>query len=225
MKLPYKDKVLKNEININESYLKRLFSENNVYVFGYGSLLCSSGWSQRNIKKCPKKEELLECDLMGFERGPWGIFRINKYFNGVAFYGLIRKEGTKTNGVLVKINDLRDWIGLMVSEVVAGFGPIYNYRVVDITQEIIKNQTILPSNSVVHTVVNEPNNRKRFYKCRVPKPYYKTVWEGVEKERSQKFKDAFLKLGGFTHDSEVEKLLINIRQEKAQNNRDKSKKV
>ena len=215
MKRPYKLKVLKNEIEVSANHITELFSKHEVYVFGYGSLLHSGGWALRFMTKPPAKEDLLECTLNNFVRGPWGLFTTYLKFPSKAYYGIIRNACSETNGVIAKIHNKYDWVNLMTSEAVAGIGMYYNYRVVDVTEDIDKSSLLLPANAVIHAVVNEPINKVRSPFSMTPYKYYDAVWAGIQKERSSEFVKRFLELGGFKNNEEVEALFLKQRMEMA----------
>lgn len=189
----YEPNVFKNEVAVFRQPMEELFEKHKIYVFGYGSLLYSEGWSDRGMRKPPRKEDLKECTLNEFERGPWGLW------GEVNFYGVIPTPETKLNGVVTEIKTLSDWVYLMSTEMIAGLHDYANYRVVDVTDNITgwKNK---PNNVRVHCVVNRPVNRELVCNSNCSYDYYNKVWEGVQKERTKSFAKKFLKTGGFIND-------------------------
>lgn len=182
---------LKNEVNVedflNDAFHNKNFSPN-LYILGYGSLLHSKGWLGRGIRNYVSKNSLKECSVSGFARGKFGLF--GEY----TFYGVVEKKDAIINGVLYNIETADDWLSLMMTEAIAGLYDQYNYRVVDVTENITGIE--LPKGSIVHMVVNEKSNLN-LYKYLRPYPgYYKNVWKGVRKERSKQFIDEFLETGG-----------------------------
>jgi len=184
--------VLKNEVNVVK-FLNKVKHDknkfgNNVYILGYGSLLYSQGWLGRGISNYVKSNHLIECSVANFKRGNYGIYDL------FTFYGVIPKKNEHLNGVLYNIDTVHDWKSLMFTECIAGLYKYYNYRVVDVTNNVYNVE--LPKNATVHMVVNEPNNAKICNSC-IPYPrYFQDVWEGVKKERSDRFINEFLQTGG-----------------------------
>lgn len=189
---------LKNEVPVTRSHISKLFDEKEVFVLGYGSLLYSSGWMQRNMVHVPHKAELTECVVKGYERGPYGLYypRSSYTHYGIHFYGVVPENSCSLNGVLVKIHSIEDWTNLMATECIAGIIKNYNYRCVDVTDSIrgIK----LKKNQVVHMVANEPQNKANWQKCKPAPKYYDRVATGVKRERSAKFKHMFYSTGGYS---------------------------
>lgn len=189
---------LKNEVYVTSSNLKHLFDKYEVFVVGYGSLLYSSGWKDRGMAAPPRKNDLIECTVDGFERGHYGCFCLHSkgWNSGLHYYGVVPDETKHINGVLARIASLDDWANLMYTECIAGFMLDYNYRVVDVTDNI--SGVKLKENQIVHMVVNEPKN-KRDWRIHSPaKGYYTKVAKGVQKERSLVFQREFFKTGGLT---------------------------
>ena len=187
-KVMYKP-ILKNEVRVFKQPMTKLFDEKRVFVAGYGSLLFSDGWTNRGyMMQKIKPEDMIECKIDNFERGKFGV-----YFNQ-NFYGVIRTKGKYINAALVEILTLKDWIELMATECIAGIFPNYNYRVVDVTDCVTDVE--LPENAVVHMVVNEPRNRVLIKNSIDAPGYYKYVYNGVLKERSNMFFEEFMKTGG-----------------------------
>ena len=205
MRTLYKPNVLNNEFPVFRGELERLFEKHDVYVFGYGSLLCKAGWHNRGIYYTPQKHDFIECVLDGYERGPWGMF------GEINFYGVVKNKRKRVNGVIVKIHDIFDWIALMRSEYVAGLSEKVNYRVVDVTRSI-KNTPELPDNVVIHCVCNRPINRNLVLDTRPARSYYDNVWKLVCKGRSERFVTQFLKTGGFKSNKEVDAFIKNMTQ-------------
>lgn len=188
--------ILKNEVKIEKYNLQEMFSDNNVYVFGYGSLTTSTGWLGRHM--CNPPRELIECTLNGFERGPFGVFQ------GLNFYGIIRNANKKCNGVLGRIHDLNDWVNLMFTECVAGIVKTVNYRVVDVTNEISDIDGRLEKPYTIHAVANRPINRDKCIIETIPAAgYYQQVWSQITLERTPTFATEFLQTGGFRNDDEL----------------------
>lgn len=189
---------LKNEVPITHSHINKLFDEKEVFVLGYGSLLYSSGWMQRDMTRVPRKSDLTECVVKGYERGPYGLYYPGNNFKqyGIHFYGVVPEASCSLNGVLVKIHSMKDWINLMATECIAGIRENYNYRCVDVTSSVrgIK----LKKNQVVHMVANEPQNKVNWQKCKPAPKYYDRVATGVKRERSAKFKHMFYSTGGYS---------------------------
>lgn len=179
---------LENEVLVSPGEIRGLFKEKTVYVLGYGSLLYSEGWWGRNMYKYTEPDDLVECSVEGYERGPYGLFR------GAHFYGVVPNEDAQFNGVLNRIDDMWDWVGLMRTELIAGIFDPFNYRVVDVTDKV--SDVDLEPSSVVHMVVNEPKNKETWKRCVAYPGYYEEVWDGVCKERSTKFVHEFVKTGG-----------------------------
>ena len=183
------DLYFKNEVLVTRNNVFELFDKHKVFVVGYGSLLYAKGWRNRYMKHVVKPKHLKECVVNGYERGPFGAV------NGVHFYGAIPESDKQLNGALVRMWGPEDWVGLMETELIAGMFYNYNYRVVDITDQV--SGVKLPKKAVVHMVVNEPQNRN------VPDTnwafpnYYERVWRGINKERSPEFVEEFLTTGGY----------------------------
>jgi len=214
----YKPNTLKDEVEVSVRHLNTTFKKKSVYVFGYGSLLHSGGWYGRVLAKPPKVKDLIECELDGFERGPFGIFFSTN------FYGIVRNSKKTVNGVLARIHNLSDWINLMRTENVAGLTALPTYRVIDVTEKISER---LPDNSVIHTVCSRPSVKKiaigtlpenleafrANYYINETEPqinYYEKVYRGVCKERSTGFVKKFLSTGGFRDGKEVETFINNF---------------
>jgi len=183
--------VLMNEVEVTASYMNKLFETHPVYVLGYGSLLYSGGWLSRYMKRPPEPQDLIEAELRGYERGPWGLYG---YTN---FYGVIRNSTKNMNGVLVHIPTLRDWVGLMTTEMIVGLYRFANYRVVDVTDSLFNIRGTLKPDARVHMVCNRPVNREKMLDSWPSAGYYERVWRGVKKERGEYFAEQFLKTGGF----------------------------
>jgi hypothetical protein len=186
----YAPDVFENEVPVFKNDMVSLFKKHKVYVFGYGSLLYPGGWRRRWMKRPPLSTKMIECTLNGFERGPWGLYL------GVNYYGIIPNKDFATNGIVTRIWDLQDWINLMSTEMIAGLYKEANYRVVDVT-DLITGWVKKPKSARIHCVVNRPINKELVRNSNVPGYYYKEVWEGINKYRSQKFIEMFLKSGGF----------------------------
>jgi hypothetical protein len=80
------------------------------YVFGYGSLLLDHGINGRGMKHVYNNEELIPCELKGYERSFCG------FFGGRNFYGLLEKKGAVCNGIIFKIHDWYDYRAFLMSE-------------------------------------------------------------------------------------------------------------
>jgi hypothetical protein len=189
---------LKNEVYVNSDNLKHLFDKYEVFVVGYGSLLYSSGWKGRGMAAPPKKKDLIECTVDGFERGHYGCFCLHSkgWKSGLHYYGVVPDETKHINGVLARIRSLNDWANLMYTECIAGFILDYNYRVVDVTDNI--RGVKLKKNQIVHMVVNELKNKHNWSIHSPAEGYYTKVAKGVKKERSLEFQRTFFKTGGIT---------------------------
>jgi len=182
---------LNNEFRISINNIEKTFKKKKVYVLGYGSLLFPKGWRNRGMKIRTKEQDLIECTLNNYERGPFGIH------SKVHFYGAIFNEHKYFNAVLNPISSINDWLNLMNTEFIKGLHKNYNYRVVDVTNFI--SGVKLPKNVVVHMVANESKN-KILYQTYTPAPnYYPYVWNGVKKFRTIKFQHEFLKTGGLAY--------------------------
>lgn len=191
--------ILKNEVPVTSKYLKRLFAEKEVFICGYGSLLYTAGWVDRGMMYIPGKNDLIECIVGGYKRGPFGIYRPYRRGwgnSGIHFYGAVQNENSRLNGVLTKIHHIHDWIGLMTTECIAGIVTNYNYRCVDVTDNICGVK--LKKNQVVHMVVNEPCNKDMWPHAVPAGKYYERVAKGVNRERSDEFKKMFYATGGLT---------------------------
>lgn len=191
--------VLKNEVLVYLQPMRRLFKDYNVYVFGYGSLLSAGGWKGRGMFHTPKHKNLVECELKGFERGPYGVF------GPKAYYGVIRNNNKYCNGVLAPVLSLQDWVSLMRTEMAAGLTHYVNYRVIDVTEDIynIADPSKLKKPYKIHCVCNRPNNKVKMLET-IPAPrYYDYCWRRVMAERSNTFAKTFLKTGGFKDGYEV----------------------
>ena len=186
----YKPDRIENEVPVFRTDLKEIFEKHKVFVFGYGSLLFEHGWTNRNMFLPPKEQDLHECRLKGFERGPWGLF------SGANYYGIIRNPNEAINGVIAEVHSFTDWVELMATERIAGIFEYANYRVVDVTSNICDLQIPLPQNAVVHAVCNLPENRQKVRMSVPASGYYNYVWSGIEKFRSKHFQKEFLKTGG-----------------------------
>ena len=189
---PYEPNVLKNEFPVYRDTLESLFENHPVYVFGYGSLLYREGWLSRGMRKPPRKNDLIECELNGYKRGPYGIY------DRIAFYGVIEDPIAITNGVLAPIKSAIDWVSLMRTEFVAGIATYATYRVVDVTKSIV-GDNIPPGK--IHCVVNRAENKSVIKRqlWRIVWPagkYYEKVYAGVLKYRSDAFVERFLETGG-----------------------------
>lgn len=205
--------VLKNEVEVTAENMTYLFERFPVYVLGYGSLLYSAGWYRRFMRRIPKKHELIEIELDGYERGPWGLY------GDTNFYGVIRNTKKSMNGVLVRVHDLDDWVGLMTTEMIVGLYQWANYRVVDVTDNIAGDGTRrLPTSYRVHMVCNRPINRKKMRNSWPAFGYYDRVWEGVRLERSKKFQKEFLKTGGFQSNRAVRAYIHESWRKRGSNN-------
>jgi len=202
METVYKYKpVLKNEVPVFLEPMQKLFEEKTVFVLGYGSLAHSNGWLGRGLLQPPKRDELIECKARGFERGPYGLFGLTH------FYGVIRHSEKKMNGALGRIKSLDDWVYLMRTECIAGLTSAVNYRVVDITENIYDDKGELPSNAVVHMVVNRPSNRQDIQHAWPSHEYYSYCWNGIKLERTPEFASVFLQTGGFRNDRWAQKFI------------------
>ena len=188
--LDYKPNVFENEVSVFKKDMEALFKKHKVYVFGYGSLLYPGGWQKRWMRRPPLSTKMIECSLNDFERGPWGHYR------GVNYYGIIPSKGAITNGIVTRIWDLQDWINLMASEMIGGLYREANYRAVDVTN-LISGWVKKPKSARIHCVVNRPINKELVLNSNIPNYYYREVWEGINKYRSPKFIEMFLKTGGF----------------------------
>jgi len=201
--------VLKNEVPVYREPMTKLFKNKKVFVLGYGSLLYADGWQYRGIRQPPEAKDLTECDVKGFKRGPFGIFGISNYYGG------IRSSSDGLNGVVLRINDLTDWVSLMSTELIAGLHMGVNYRVVDVTENIQGIWTP-DKDSVVHMVCNRPRNRSY---CTNTYPgtgmmsggYYDRVWKGIASERTPEFAKKFLETGGFKSNIQVEEYLQRLK--------------
>ncbi|MGD9157697.1 MAG: hypothetical protein PVG39_04780 [Desulfobacteraceae bacterium] len=193
----YRPNVLKNEVSTDDYNIFSIFCKHNVYIFGYGSLLYTFGWKNRGLKELPRRGSLIECKLMGYERGPFGL---NRLYN---FYGIVRNKDKWLNGVLLHIKSSGEWKAVMSTEAVAGlqWHDLATYRVVDVTEGITGVE--LEPGAVVHAVCCRPVNKIDFVHTYVRKWYYDDVYAGVWAERTDKFQDEFLKTGGFKSDEEV----------------------
>ena len=184
--------VLKNEVNIvdflDANYNNHKNFNKNLYVLGYGSLLHSVGWNGRGMTMRVHKDDLQECWVSDFKRGKYGLY------GEFTFYGTVHHKHSYLNGVLYNINNIDDWLALMMTEAIAGIYDQYNYRVVDVTDNVTGVK--LPEGSVVHMVVNEISNLNSYKYLQQYPRYYKDVWKGVKKERSNQFIDEFLTTGG-----------------------------
>jgi hypothetical protein len=200
----YQPNVFKNEVPVFLDEMTDLFKKYKVYVFGYGSLLYPSGWAGRWMMKRPMANKLIECHAHGVERGPWGLY------NSANYYGIIPKENSVVNGVVTRIWDLKDWTNLMATEMIAGLYRRANYRVVDITDNII-DWPKKPKSARIHCVMNRPKNRELVSKSIPAYQYYDRVWDGVKKYRSPEFAEEFLKLGGFKSTFEALAFIVNKR--------------
>jgi hypothetical protein len=189
--------VLMNEVEVTAKYMTNLFEKHPVYVLGYGSLLYSDGWAGRYMKRTPLPEDLIEAELRGYERGPWGLY------GATNFYGVIRNSTKNMNGVLVRIPTLRDWVGLMTTEMIVGLYRYANYRVVDVTDSLFNIRGTIEDGARVHLVCNRPTNREKMLHTWPSRGYYDRVWKGIERERGRYFAELFLKTGGFRSDQAV----------------------
>ena len=188
--------VLENEVPVTSDNLQSLFATKEVFVFGYGSLLYSSGWDRRNMVQIPRRKDLLECEVCGYERGTFGLYSDDDHDIRFHYYGVVPDETKKLNGIITRIHTLRDWGSLMVTECIAGIAKNYTYRCVDVTDRIrgIK----LKENQVVHMVTNEHINKERWPLYSPAPGYYTTVAAGVKKERTLDFQREFAVTGGLT---------------------------
>ncbi len=192
--------MLRNELLITKANIENIFKTKEVFVFGYGSLLFSDGWKNRHMKHKVGKEDLIECTLNGYQRGPYGIAyeygRYSAFHNGTHYYGIVENKKSYLNGAITRIHTMKDWIGLMSTELIYGLYPdnFYNYRAVDITDQI--SGIKLKKNQVVHVVANEAVNAVRFLNATPAKGYYEYVSRGIKKERTEKFIRTFYKTGG-----------------------------
>ena len=193
-------RVLKNEVLVTGSNIQQLFDNKSVYVFG---------WKGRGMMVPPKRHSLIECELNGFERGPYGIFGFLNY------YGIIRSSEKKCNGVLCQITSIRDWANLMRTEMVAGLASFVNYRVVDVTDSIsnISHPHKMQKPYVVHCVCNRPSNRQKMQFSKPAPGYYNRVWDGIQRERSSEFIEMFKRTGGFESDHEVKDHILTMTEE------------
>lgn len=196
----YEPNVLKNEVPVFRDEMTALFEKHPVFVFGYGSLLYPDGWENRGLNEDPKNEDLIECTLKGFERGPWGLYARSN------FYGIIRNYEKEVNGTLLHVKTLREWVHLMSTEMIAGLYRYANYRVVDVTDSI-DNTRMLPKGFRVHAVCNRPINRVKFFNTIPYRGYYDRVWAGIKMYRSPEFAKRFLETGGVTGDKAIEAIL------------------
>jgi hypothetical protein len=193
----YEPNVLKNEVPVFKDDMTKLFEKHPVFVFGYGSLLYPDGWKNRGLNEDPKNEDMIECTLKGFERGPWGLYARSN------FYGIIRNSEKEVNGVLLRIKTLREWVHLMSTEMIAGLYRYANYRVVDVTDCI----DTTPNSSRVHAVCNRPVNREEFFNTIPHFDYYNRDWKGVKMYRSPEFAKRFLETGGVIGDDAIESII------------------
>ncbi len=194
---------LDNEFYVTRSGLEKLFAKKKIYAIGYGSLLFAHGWLRRGMEVETMPEDLIECTVEGYKRGPFGIH------SGAHFYGAIKDSKQYFNAVLNAIHTFDDWVGLMQTELIAGMFSNYNYRVVDVTDSI--SGTKLPKNAAVHMVANEPVNALLFNRARPAPSYYPYVWRGVRTDRSDEFQEEFLKTGGVTHVKEKRNKVRRLR--------------
>jgi len=200
--LNYKPDVFKNEVAVFRQNMEALFKKHKVYVFGYGSLLYPEGWRSRWMKKRPTARKLIECRARGVERGPWGMYDVQNY------YGIIPKDDSMVNGIVTRIWSLDDWVSLMSTEMIAGLYRFANYRVVDITDNVI-DWPKKPKSARIHCVMNQASNREAILKSFPARGYYDRVWQGVKEHRSPAFAKEFLELGGFTSTMEVAEFIVN----------------
>jgi len=212
----YEPNVLKNEVPVFREPLEELFANHQVYAFGYGSLLYADGWWGRRMKTEPGPEDLYECTLNGYERGPWGLY------NHLNFYGVIATKKAKLNGVITRIHSMADWVELMATEMIAGLYRYANYRVVDVTKAITGIN--LPKGSKIHCVCNRPVNRTLIHDSHPYHKYYNRTWAGVLRERSSAFATEFLKTGGFINDDEVWEFMEKLKGKEKVNVPKKKKK-
>jgi hypothetical protein len=199
----YEPNVLDNEVPVFRTPMEELFANHKVYAFGYGSLLYADGWWGRRMKIEPGPEDLQECTINGYQRGPWGLY------NHSNFYGVIATKKAKTNGVVVRIHSLADWVELMATEMIAGLYRYANYRAVDVTSVVTDIK--LPKGSKVHCVCNRPVNRKLVLDSTPYHRYYNRTWAGVLRERSPGFAVKFLGQGGFKDDEGVWDFMEKLR--------------
>lgn len=193
--------VLMNEVEVTAKNLIRIFQQYSVYVLGYGSLLYEEGWWGRRMEKEPKAKDLIEVDLRGYERGPWGLYGSSN------FYGVIRNSTKNMNGVLAPIESVQDWAGLMTTEMIAGLYQFANYRVVDVTDAVFNIRGTIKPNARIHMVCNRPINREKMLHTWPSQGYYDRVWRGVQTERGRAFTETFLKTGGFMSNQAVRQYL------------------
>jgi hypothetical protein len=195
--------ILKNEVPVYREPMNHLFREYGVYVFGYGSLLTANGWLRRGMDTPPLEVELQECTLKGFERGPFGVFGSANY------YGVVRNAKKECNGVIARIYTLRDWVNLMYTEHIAGLTNFVNYRVIDVTDNVvdIPYPADLRKKYKIHCVCNRPVNRKKALTTIPAYGYYRYVWDLINYRRSEAFVKRFLETGGFRNKREVEDYL------------------
>jgi hypothetical protein len=180
---------LNNEFYVTKSGVEKLFAKKKVYAIGYGSLLFANGWARRGMDVVTQPKDLIECNVHGYKRGPYGIQ------SGHHFYGAIPDAKSQFNAVLNPIHSFNDWVGLMQTEYIAGMFQNYNYRVVDVTDAL--SDVTLPKNAAVHMVANEPGNLFAYHKAKPAPHYYKYVWRGLG-DRTEEFQREFLKTGGLT---------------------------
>ncbi len=195
------------EVQVTLDYMEPLFQNHPVYALGYGSLLYSDGWWGRRMNYDVRPEDLIECKLRNYERGPWGLYGKQN------FYGVIRNKGKQMNGCLVRIKTLRDWVGLMSTEMIVGLYDYANYRVVDVSKSVYDIDGRIEDDAVIHMVANRPLNRKKFLRTRPAWGYYSRVWRGVHEERSEDFITMFKETGSFEHGDLVMERCNRMRKE------------
>lgn len=184
---------LKDEVYVTRERMEKLFDKKKVFAIGYGSLLFANGWEKRGMKVVTVPKDLKECTVHGYKRGPFGMH------SGVHFYGAIPDNASHFNAVLNRIHTMRDWEGLMQTEMIAGMFQNYNYRIVDVTK--LLSGVKLPKNATVQMVANEPINAHRVDAMQAAPGYYTYVWRGVCDERTDGFKQEFLETGGYDYDT------------------------
>lgn len=78
--------------------------------FGYGSLMAPEGINPRGMRKTYKRQDLIPCELSGYERAMSGFFR------GRNFYGITENKTAKCNGIVFEVDSWRDYRELLYTE-------------------------------------------------------------------------------------------------------------
>lgn len=131
-----------------------------IYIFGYGSLVGTSGINGRNMRRNYKERDLTECHLVDYERSfnasvP-GLFSESMQswlLKPARFFGITRSLGKITNGVVFEINT-RDIPAFIASE---GGGDLYNF--VTVTDNIVGFKKLKPDDVVVTCVTRFPSKQ------------------------------------------------------------------